>query len=242
MAYGMKIDGAEGIYQVDGSTSSTSFLTIVHNGTTLNSSPYAISNYSAGDIVFARPTSGSGRFCSDFTVSTPTFNVQASYLILRPSSNISSAVSGSGVTYGIQIKNAANTVIFDSRAFSGSGGSALEIEEIHPRMTLLGADQPNTFDASNALDPGNNTFNKTVFNAGDSTTLAKTYVSVMNGFNFQPNSSTNSQIINGYHFENGTTNYRVLYEGYIKSPASQGIIGNSIRLNDSVIMAATLKT
>jgi hypothetical protein len=125
MAYGLQVFGGNNVLQIDSSTNLTGF-----SGYTVTTSSSI--SVSSGDLVFCRhsPSSGNIRYFGiDTRTSTWTaysrlnspvlgtnsawqpFNLD--WLILRSAST--AATSG---TYGLQVKNAANQVAFDSRALS----------------------------------------------------------------------------------------------------------------------------
>tara|TARA_E500000331_G_scaffold176006_1_gene169782 strand:- start:480 stop:1217 length:738 start_codon:yes stop_codon:yes gene_type:complete len=245
MAYGIEILGSELQYQVDSSTTSTSYLVVAANSTTTESSyPYMIKSsdsWSSSDIVFARPTSGSGRFYSHFIISSPTyprpsFNVPTEYLILRPSA---SASVDSTLDYGIQIKNDATSsvVIFDSRSSIGGGTSikGLNIVSSHPRNSLLGGQQ-----AASSL----NTTNRLVYDS-TSGNWDKVYVSVSAGigqgdftgifYDGINTSGSGGGIINGFFYDN--VGYNVLFEGFnVRNGAP------APRANTGTILAGLVKS
>ena len=63
-AYGLQASGTNGIFQIDSNSTSTFHLAASNVGTT-TSNNQSISGYTAGDIVMARPTSGSGTLVLD---------------------------------------------------------------------------------------------------------------------------------------------------------------------------------
>ena len=226
MAYGMKIEGVDGIYQIDGSTSSTSYLQITHNATGTS-----VSGFDAGDIVFARPTSGSGRFCSNFQVSPPTFNVQAEYLVLKPS-NSSNLITETGLDYGLQIKNTAGVVIYDSRNCIGGVGdtngttmAGLEIDATHPKASLTGGVQTSAGETGNLIYQSS------------SANWDNTFVSVNSGTNANPNNIAVGYIIDGSYWD--STNYRVRFEGWLQTGFD--LNNPTVQPNKSLIMAAIKK-
>ena len=99
MAYGILIQGVGGIFQVDSEKGSTKYMQVTHNSTTSNSQSgltghrMIINHWKSGDIVFARPVSGSGRLVSDFQVDPPEFEVSTAYLVLKPANEASDVIS-----------------------------------------------------------------------------------------------------------------------------------------------------
>ena len=241
MAYGIEILGSELQYQVDSSTTSTTYFVVAENGTTPGSSaPFMIpasASWTSSDLVFARPTSGSGRFCSHFIIVNdtnnplynprPSFNVNTEYLILRSSA---SAATDSNLDYGIQVKNSAASpaVIFDSRSSIGGGTQmkGFNIVASNPKGSLLGGSQ-----AANALV----TTNRTVYDS-NSSDWDKVFVSVSGGF--APANVTGGShgfILNGFYFDN--VGYNVLHEGFITI-----VYGPADRANTGTILAGLVKS
>ena len=239
MSYGMRIQGVGGIFQVDSTKESTKFLQVTHNSTTVNTSGahrMQTGHWDEGDIVFARPTSGTGRLIVDFQQTNPEFEVQSAYLVLKPANSANASTSLNGSNYGIQINGTTTgTKLFDSRGFA----AGVSIEEMHPKSTLIGGDQPaDVFSPANGqLDPGTTSLNKTVFST-TSANWSKAYVTVNNGYYANPDNHISGGVVqNGYHFD--ATNYRILYQGYLTASAT--IIGIIPLTNSSTVMAGLLQ-
>ena len=237
MAYGILIQGVGGIFQVDSEKGSTKYMQVTHNSTTSNSQSgltghrMIINHWKSGDIVFARPVSGSGRLVSYFQVDPPEFEVSTAYLVLKPANSTTASTSLNGSNYGIQINGTTTgTKLFDSRGFA----SGVAIEEMHPKSTLFGGDQPlsSAFGGTGNLEPSNRTILTTT-----SANWSKAYVTVNNGYYSQPDNANAGVVQNGYHFD--SSNYRILYQGYLQSSATE--IGNVPLTNSSTIMAGLLQ-
>ncbi len=238
MSYGILIQGVGGIFQVDSEKGSTRYMQVTHNSTTSNSQSgltghrMIVGHWDSGDLVFARPTIGSGRFISNFQVNPPEFEGSTAYLVLKPANSANASTTLNGSNYGIQINGTTTgTKLFDSRGFS----SGVSIEEVHPKSTLFGGDQPlsTVFGGSGNLEPNN----RTIFTTSASN-WSKAYVTVNNGFYSQPDNTSSGAIVqNGYHFD--STNYRILYQGYFQATAT--IIGTVAFTNSSTIMAGLLQ-
>tara|TARA_E500000081_G_scaffold130636_1_gene140362 strand:- start:402 stop:1115 length:714 start_codon:yes stop_codon:yes gene_type:complete len=133
MAYGIEATTASGGFIIDSNTSSTEYLTVVASSTQNANTPLT---KQAGDLIFAKPfntsSTSQNRVIYD-TVTSQTsikFYYKVFYVHLRKAQSIST--SG---TYGIQIKNNSNVVIFDSRSatsgmkiIGGSSGHAAAMQ------------------------------------------------------------------------------------------------------------------
>ena len=251
--YGIQVDGNQGIFQIDSETTSTKYLATKQNATTTTSGSFIVMqsghfDQSKGDIVFARPSTVSGTFSSHFGSTPPRFNVHASYVVLRPSTD-TTHTNVNGTDYGIQVKNTAGDVIFDSR----QSVSGMDIQKIFLHNTLVGGDQPNTFGWINAaqnppvLDAGATIggvhYPKLMY-TGNSTDWSKTYVSVNGGRHTgsiasgsSGVSSDNSYIFNGFYFD--STNYKIYFQAFMRYAGT--IIGNVGFSNFGAIMVGILK-
>tara|TARA_B000000532_G_scaffold158352_1_gene127440 strand:+ start:19 stop:669 length:651 start_codon:yes stop_codon:yes gene_type:complete len=191
MAFGLQATGTNGIFQIDSNTTSTFHLAASNVGTTTTNNQ-AISGYAVGDLVMARPTSGSGTLVFDAltNVTAPKFNVPATYYIFKPSANASTSLNGS--EFGLTVFNQTGTKIFDSRSFANS----IPFTAIHQPGTFSGGDQPSA-----------GATNNTVATYSNLTNFNKAYVMV-NGGQYD-NAGT---IIQGFYFDN--TNYKILFESF----------------------------
>tara|TARA_R110002020_G_scaffold56524_2_gene156357 strand:- start:792 stop:1541 length:750 start_codon:yes stop_codon:yes gene_type:complete len=154
MGYGMKILGANGIYQVDSDSTKT-----IHAGVYAKATGTSVSNLAENDLVFANGSVTSagtkkyveGNFNSDYT--TLTFQQSVNYIVLKVASQSAwaSIVSGVGAdVYGVQVKNAASpsVVIFDSRMISHFGG--FEVTKGIEAGLLPGGTAVNEYDSANS--------------------------------------------------------------------------------------------
>ena len=230
--YGIQVDGNQGIFQIDSETTSTKYLATKQNATTVTNGTTGFIemqsghfDQSKGDLVFARPSTLAGTFSSDFEHNPPRFNVAASYVVLRPSTD-ATHTNVNGTNYGIQVKNAGGNVIYDSR----QSVSGMDIQKIYLHSTLVGGDQPLTFNwINNAQNPpvldagatiGGVAYNKLVY-TGNATDWSKTYVSV-NGGRHEGSiasgtsglSSNNSYMFNGFYFD--TANYKIYFQAFMR--------------------------
>ena len=249
--YGIQVDGNQGIFQIDSETTSTKYLSTKQNATTeLSGGNIQMQSghfdQSKGDIVFGRPVSAqSTTFSSNFEHTIPRFNVQSSYIVLRPSTD-ATHTNVNGTDYGIQIKNVGGAVIYDSR----QSISGMAIEKIFPHNTLVGGDQPKTFTwvgsptSPPTLDAGSNSFPKLIY-TGNATDWPKTYVSVNGGRNAGtiasgPSgvSSNNSYMFNGFYFD--ATNYKIYFQAFMRFDGT--IIGSIGFSNFGAILVGVLKS
>ena len=251
--YGIQVDGNQGIFQIDSETTSTKYLATKQNATTELSSGFIQMqsghfDQSKGDIVFARPSTQSGTFSSDFEHTPPRFNIHASYIVLRPSTD-ATHTNVNGTNYGIQVKNAGGDVIYDSR----QSVSGMDIDKIFLHNTLVGGDQPLTFNwINNAQSPpvldagatiGGVAYNKLIY-TGNATDWSKTYVSV-NGGRHEGSiasgsnslSSNNSYMFNGFYFD--ATNYKIYFQAFMRYAGT--VIGEIGFTNFGAIMVGILR-
>ena len=192
MTYGLQATGTNGIFQIDSNTTSTFHLAMTNVGTT-TSNNQAISGYTAGDMVMARPTSGSGTLVLDVltNAAAPRFNVPATYYIFKQSASASTTLNGSD--YGLTVFNDNGIKIFDSRSFSNS----IPFTAIHEPGTFVGGDQPSA-----------GATNNTVATYSNATDFNKGYVMVNGGYYTGSNT-----VIQGFYFDN--TNYKILFESFV---------------------------
>lgn len=211
MSYGIEGTTASGGFLIDSDTTATEYLTVVHSGTTNAGQEAKSSNAGAalqtGDLVFAKPTSTTSstanRVIYDTFSNHPQikFLHQVNHIVLRKAQS----TSPSGNNYGIQIKNASDVIIFDSRtATSGAkilGGKA--------RTAYTTAMQPGN-SASISLGSPVISFGgvSTVIHSGNPTNV---YVSCTSGY-YDIN-GTFQLVIGGAYYD--YSNNRILGEGYI---------------------------
>tara|TARA_B100001029_G_scaffold175952_1_gene178138 strand:+ start:2171 stop:2842 length:672 start_codon:yes stop_codon:yes gene_type:complete len=195
--YGIRVTGVNDSYQIDSSSTSTANNTpkflAVHDSNDNHSAGVAVSNYSAGDILFARPTSGTAVVCA--TQSTLdgniTFNTAVKYRLLKPANSASLSTTGS---YGVQVFNSASTpvLIYDSRHTS----KGVEIKQVWTKNTFVGG-----------LQPGAGTTNNTVYTASSQADFDSTFINVNAGF-----IGTNLAI-NSFYFNDSTN--KILYNSHV---------------------------
>ena len=211
MSYGIEGTTASGGFLIDSDTTATEYLTVVHSGTTNAGQEAKSSNAGAalqtGDLVFAKPTSTTSstanRVIYDTFSNHPQikFLHQVNHIVLRKAQS----TSPSGNNYGIQIKNASNVIIFDSRtATSGAkilGGKA--------RTAYTTAMQPSN-SASISIGSPVISFGgvSTIIHSGNPTNI---YVSCTGGY-YDIN-ATFQLVIGGAYYD--YSNNRILGEGYI---------------------------
>ena len=190
-AYGLQATGTNGIFQIDSNTTSTFHLAASNVGTT-TSNNQSISGYTAGDLVMARPTSGSGTLVLDVltNVAAPVFNVPATYYIFKPSASASTTLNGTD--FGLAVFNQTGTKIFDSRSFTNS----IPFTAIHQPGTFVGGDQPSA-----------GATNNTVATYSNATDFNKAYVMVNGGY------TQANVLIQGFYFD--SVNYRILFESFV---------------------------
>ena len=203
MAYGIQVSGINNIYQLDTLLSSTVHMTVVHSGVTTGTNGQ-IANYTSGDLVVGRPTSGSGVFGSNFISSPPTLNVAGTYKILRAISG-SSSTSLNGSTYGAVVYKANGTTKqFDSRTFANGFG----INTIWHSGSLYGAKQ-----SASSLTTANNT----VWTSTSSSNYTNTMVSLNGGLGVH-----NLTAFDSFYFDTSVGTGRVLFHSFIDF---QGALG-----------------
>lgn len=137
MAYGFKVTGVDGNYQVDTDNQSGVFLAVKEDGS--KSAGQSVSNYTLGDILYAGFDSSTGSATKDVLVSfnssgvNPTFISGGDFVLLRPTNTHTAAASIPG-DYGIQVRNASNTVCFDSRLIA----KGMEIIGVKATLSIAG--------------------------------------------------------------------------------------------------------
>tara|TARA_B100001029_G_scaffold32645_1_gene24599 strand:- start:4664 stop:5380 length:717 start_codon:yes stop_codon:yes gene_type:complete len=207
--YGLQVFG-EGVaaFQIDSNTTDTQHLPITHSATgtsvgagLTNAQKAAI--YQPGDIIMARPVSGSGSLCiSDDAY--PNFSQNADYKILSPAAGAPTNVNSS--THGLTVFNNPSTAadgsvipskkIFDSRSFTNS----IPFNQIYGKLSFDGGPQ-----SAGALIATNNI----VLASTTQAKYDKTYT-VMNGGYFVEGFPT---VIHGFYFDDA--NNRILYHSVI---------------------------
>ena len=194
MAYGISATGANNTFQLNSTLTSTVHFALINQGTTTGSNGQ-IAGFSAGDLIVGRPTSGSGGFGASMGSSPPTLNVAGTYKVFRPMTN-STATNLNGSAYGIQVKNASNNVIFDSRSFANGFG----IKKIFAKNALAGG-----YNYYGAVPTGN-----IVHTSTSSTDYNSTYVSLNASY-----WGGTSAAFNAYYFDSSTGTGRILFSSFI---------------------------
>ena len=200
MTYGISVTGANNSYQIDSSSTSAATNTpkflAVHDSSDSHSAGVAVSNYTAGDILFARPSSGTGMVCA--TQSTLdgniTFNTAVKYRLLKPANSGSLTTTGS---YGLQVFNTANpaVLIYDSRHTS----KGVQIKQVWPKASFAGGVQQ-----AGALVTTNNT----VYTASSQADFDSTFINVNSGF-----LNGNFAAINTFYFDDAAN--KILYNSHV---------------------------
>ena len=210
MAYGIEGTTASGGFLIDSNTSATEYLTVVHSGTTNAGQEAKSSNagagLQAGDLVFAKPTgtssSTANRVIYDSFTNHPQikFLHQVNHIVLRKAQS----TTPSGNNYGIQIKNASNVIIFDSRTAT----SGAKIIAGKAKGTYNTAAQPNNSAGQPITSPVTSFGGvSTIIHSGSTTNVYIACIGVyydING-NFQ-------LVIGGAYYD--YSNNRILGEGY----------------------------
>ena len=211
MAYGILATGNNDSFLIDSDTTGTEHLAVVEVDTV---EAGASVTKEAQDFIFAKPyspTIGSNRVtCNNIASATGvTFLKKVYYVQLRKAQNASTTGS-----YGIQVKNASNTIIYDSRTST----SGLKILGSVPRATLGGAMQPgnglvtvNNPVLTGTGYPGTGT-RTTIIHSGDPTNV---YVNASAGYYFH--SGTYGLEINSAYYD--YANNRILNQGFFYYPA-----------------------
>ena len=197
-------------FLIDSNTSATEYLTVVHAGTTNAGQEAKSSNagagLQAGDLVFAKPTgtssSTANRVIYDSYTNHPQikFLHQVNHVVLRKAQN--TTVSGSN--FGIQIKNASNVIIFDSR----SATSGIKILGGKAQSAYTTAMQPNNSAGISITSPSTSFGGvSTIIHSGSPTNV---YIACLGGY-YDIN-ATFQLVIGGAYYD--YSNNRILGEGY----------------------------
>ena len=227
MTYGIKVDGSGGIFGINSNTSTTKHLAIkvAPKNITANTT---ITDWdrSKGDLIFARPqstatgTNETNNYLGlKLSFGNYSFNVNANYMVIQTSEEAIANDDGSGSSlvngdkYGIQIKNAANTVIMDSRRFN----SGLEFLKIYDPAYFAGGDA--NFTSSNL-----------VYQASSTSTLQAAYVCV-NTSQFSVNQGHFNMYY--YHF----SDYAIYFHSFIQGAAGF-VFSSAIKNSTAVIVGA----
>tara|TARA_B100000902_G_C27102749_1_gene809640 strand:+ start:268 stop:942 length:675 start_codon:yes stop_codon:yes gene_type:complete len=118
MAYGLEVTGPNDSFVLDSGISGATYMPVVQGNTSVtNGSSY--SNYTLGDIIYARPSTGAGTiFCNFTNPSSPTAVNDQHFILLRPSATAPSTTQN-GSTYGLkvldEVVSSSQAVMYDSR-------------------------------------------------------------------------------------------------------------------------------
>ena len=204
MAYGIEGTTATGGFLIDSNTSATEYLTVVASGTVNAGS--SISK-TAGDLLFAKPFNTSSSTANRVIIDTASsatatkFLHKVYYIKLQKAQN----TNPSGNDYGIQIKNAANAIIFDSRTAT----SGVKILGAKAKSAYAAAAQPNNSAGQSITSPQTSVGSlTTIIHAGNPTNV---YVSCSNGF-YEVTNVSYQLVIGGFYYD--YANNRILAEGY----------------------------
>ena len=241
MGYGLKVTGGNNTFIIDSDLGGARHLAVVA-GPTLSAHNTTYTNFSSGDLIFAKPASGSGRIATDWqTPSAPKpkhpsntggsygqdypNSVQQSYIVVRPSSNIT-ATNQNG-TYGLVVYDTNGTSkMYDSRQTS----KGLDIVALKgpgmPGGQMMLSGGGTTFNTANRIYAGGTLTNiYSCMNASNS----RSYTDPLTGFT--------AHSYKGYQYRTGSTDPGVYYFGWTMTvmPGIMTLILNSMNLNDLII-------
>jgi len=215
MAYGLLATGANGIFQIDSSLSTTVQLAVHSSGTVAANG--TVTGLTANDIVFANvtsaqysaATSNQGKVEVIYSGTTVTFRYPANYIVLKATTSINATTSTSAwntengtAGYGLQVKNASGDICFDTRYIGRIGG--FKITKVIGKNTLNGG----TYNFEN----GAATYNPAA-NEVESGTISNKYVAVYGGY--YTGTTTNGEVRGGFTFDYSVTpNNKLYYRGY----------------------------
>ena len=216
MAYGMLIEGANGIYQIDSDSSSTTHAGIRIKGAVLAGG--SITGLEESDLVFANgsaPSAGGKLYVeADYnsTYSTLTFNQATNYIVLRiASSSDWDSIVAAGDDYGLQIKNNTGAVIFDSRMVNSIGG--LEITKGIPAYDLPGGTSDIEYDGAEMAPDTGYTPAMLVANTFYTGNLTNQWVCMHGCERYGMDVDDEGELKHGfvYHYNSGSTTTGVIY-------------------------------
>jgi len=222
MAYGIQVTGSNNKFVLDSTLTTTTYLAITNEGTT--SAGGAISGYSAGDLVVARPSDNnySGVFGGKFNLAAPTINVAAKYYILKPIS-ASTSTTANGSNYGVVVFKADGTTkTYDSRSTTKGFG----IKQVWSKSAFFGHYQGGTLNPTNA----------TVYTSTSADDYASTYVSLNGSMEAGATAAFDS-----FFYDKTTGTGRILFHSFINFGGFLGIQYQSVP-NYSEILVGDLIT
>lgn len=204
MSYGIEATTASGGFLIDSTLTSTEYLTVVETGT--KDAGDHVDKDDASDLVFAKPFN-----TSSSTANRVIFNSLANSLEVEFLHKVNfvrlrkaQSTSPSGNNYGIQIKNASNAIIFDSRTAT----SGMKVLGVKTSSQYALAIQPNN-SAGQTVNIPNPSFGgtSTIVHSGNPTNV---YVACLAGaFNIQ---ASFQLVIGGFYYD--YANNRILGEAY----------------------------
>ena len=237
MAYGLIATGADGIFQIDSSLSTTVQLAVHSSGTVAASG--TVTGLTANDIVFANVTSAQYSAASNnqgkveviYSGNTVTFRYPANYIVLKATTSANAwTTENNAGGYGLQVKNASGAICFDSRYIGRIGG--FKITKVMGKNTRNGG----TYNFENGAATYSYTNNEV-----ESGTISNKYVAVYGGY--YTGTTSSGEVRGGFTFDySGTTN-KLYYRGYWAS--SQPGFGVPVYLalpNQSEIIVGELLT
>ena len=216
MAYGLIATGADGIFQIDSSLSTTVQLAVHSSGTVAASG--TVTGLTATDIVFANVTStqcsaasanqGKVEVIYNSAGTIATFRYPANYIVLKSTTSINATTSTNAWNtennaggYGLQVKNASGDICFDSRYIGRIGGFKI--------TTVMGKNTRNggTYNPENGAATYSYANNEV-----QSGTISNKYVAVYGGY--YTGNTASGEVRGGFTFDySGTTN-KLYYRGY----------------------------
>ena len=204
MTYGIDGFTASGGFLIDSNTTSTKYLTVVEIDECDAGSH--VDKDDASDLVFAKPFNTSSSTANRVIFNTIADSLEVEFLhkVHYVRLRKAQSTSPSGNNYGVQIKNAANAIIFDSRTAT-SGMKVLGAKS--PSQYAL-AIQPNN-SANVSVSSPNTSFGgtSTIVHAGNP---ANVYVACLAGaYNIQAGFQL---VIGGFYYD--YSNNRILGEAY----------------------------
>lgn len=209
MAYGLQITGANNTFTIDSELPTVGFLPVVVNNGSVNAFQ-TYGGYALGDLIFARPASGGSLVTADFrNPSSPKAGENQDFILLRSSGTSGLGTSNNGSAYGLQVKNAAGDIAYDSRHTA----SGFNIKAVKGFDTLDGGSATNTLSGN------------LIYNAASSATYA-----LVNGCFNHDYGTVDAKV--GYHFS-GSSIYFVGFWNFSWGGASQ--TGDLINFDERIV-------
>jgi hypothetical protein len=216
--YGLKVTGADNIYQLDSDDVSTFYLGVSHVGSTtsIGGSTGFLAAWDDGDFLFVKPKSNSTsykdvRFTNYKNVSESAlagglrFYSHVDYIICKVATN-SNFADQTGVDYGIEVKNDSGVYVFTSRKIN----KGMEIIVIKDENSLAGGGGGN----------GPPSTGNIIYTAPSGTNLDNIWFGSASGMSYTDGSTF---VFGGAYYD--YTNNRILFQQWID--LSDGIINGS---------------